>query len=306
MCLEEKKYESKIFEKCALATCGSEKKRTNGNNENNYKFQSKMYCGKDCSCSLCRELHNYKPAKPTKRPAPRPPTSLFGRFNENFILRRRSTANSFKTFQPQSLKCSEMFQQRATETATPNSCTQLPQQQEQQQQHQQVKCKGDEQRFNRPEAPPKPNHKVVIYFGDSIANRGKHNIGETAKDVVQAAQLLDDTARAEDSTECLPPIGDEDLPSYIESIQNGVINIKIEGNYQRASALVETVAKPTRATVQLLGDAEESVSQQSCDSCDWSFVQEWRARYGLNCIKFLKCSFIILFLNVCMHIKVCI
>ncbi|XP_012159934.1 ankyrin repeat and BTB/POZ domain-containing protein 2 isoform X1 [Ceratitis capitata] len=237
-----------------------------------------MYCGKDCSCSLCRELHNYKPAKPTKRPAPRPPTSLFGRFNENFILRRRSTANSFKTFQPQSLKCSEMFQQRATETATPNSCTQLPQQQEQQQQHQQVKCKGDEPRFNRPEAPPKPNHKVVIYFGDSIANRGKHNIGETAKDVVQAAQLLDDTARAEDSTECLPPIGDEDLPSYIESIQNGVINIKIEGNYQRASALVETVAKPTRATVQLLGDAEESVSQQSCDSCDWSFVQEWRAR----------------------------
>ncbi|XP_054084439.1 ankyrin repeat and BTB/POZ domain-containing protein 2 isoform X1 [Zeugodacus cucurbitae] len=255
-----------------------------------------MYCGKDCSCSLCRELRNYKPTKPTKRPAPRPPTSLFGRFNENFILRRRSTANSFKTFQPQSLKCSEMFQQRAAET-TPNLYSEQPSPQlaAQQQPQEDIAVSATATRANKPAAPPKPNHKVVIYFGDSIANRGKHNVGETAKDVVQAAQLLDDTALDElapkqRSADGLGPKsrgdGDDDLPSYIESVQNGVINIKIEGNYQRASALVETVAKPTFATVHVCteaeqlggGGVEDNASQQSCDSCDWSFVQEWRAR----------------------------
>lgn len=272
-----------------------------------------MYCGKDCSCSLCRELRNYKPAKPMKRPAPRPPTSLFGRFNENFILRRRSTANSFKTFQPQSLKCSEMFQQRGAET-TPNVYPEQPSShaapQQQQQQQEDTAVPAEATRANKPAAPPKPNHKVVIYFGDSIANRGKHNVGETAKDVVQAAQLLDDTALNEmtskqGSTECLGKKGgnDDDLPSYIESVQNGVINIKIEGNYQRASALVETVAKPTLATVNVLAEAErplggggeDNASQQSCDSCDWSFVQEWRARYAVQIIFFFYYNFFNIF-----------
>lgn len=189
-----------------------------------------------------------------------------------------------------------MFQQRVA-TTTPNVYSEQPSPHAAPQQQQaNTAVATDATRANKPAAPPKPNHKVVIYFGDSIANRGKHNVGETAKDVVQAAQLLDDTAPnvvapKQDSAECLGSkcVNDDDLPSYIESVQNGVINIKIEGNYQRASALVQTVAKPTLATVhvlaeaeQLAGGVEDNASQQSCDSCDWSFVQEWRARYAVQ------------------------
>jgi len=75
-------------------------------------------------------------------------------------------------------------------------------------------------------------------------------------------------------------------------VQNGVINIRIEGNYRRASALVETVAKPTLAVVgptkpdAAAGDNDDGdedddsddpgQDEAETDSCDWSYVQEWR------------------------------
>ena len=274
-----------------------------------------MYCTKDCNCSLCRELRGFKPIKNAKKPSPRPPSSsIFGRLNENFILRRRASS-SLKTFQPQSLKCSEMCQQRdlghiydfckrQTNTPSPTPITQAPSP---------VLDRG-----NKPLTPPKPNHKVVIYFGDSLAYRGKSN----GKDVIKDLMLKENEEEDEKDNEeiekkkklavTLPltldteivsnqvPIEvvgsscisnhssssegfkNDELPPYIESIENGVINIKIEGNYQRASALVEKVSKPTQAVVGKPKDISDDEGSEDGDvtsePCDWSFVQEWRAR----------------------------
>lgn len=67
-----------------------------------------MYCTKDCTCSLCRELRGYKPSD--KKSAPSAPTLLSRMLNDNFILRRRGI--SLKNFQPQSLRNSEMLAQQ--------------------------------------------------------------------------------------------------------------------------------------------------------------------------------------------------
>ncbi|KAI8037745.1 hypothetical protein M5D96_009245 [Drosophila gunungcola] len=213
-----------------------------------------MYCTKDCTCSLCRELRGYKPSG--KKAAPSAPT-LFSRM----------------------------------------SCP-----------------TGPRQSTSRAK---KPNHKVVIYFGDSIS-RGQQSPLPSPKEL--HSQLLQEMSQklktsgelegrpteatiaeqpetgtgTETETQTTPPADDE-LPPYIESVQNGVINIRIEGNYRRASALVETVAKPTLAVVgpsksdAAAGDNDNDDANEDddsdddpgqdeaeTDSCDWSYVQEWR------------------------------
>ncbi|KAH8259562.1 hypothetical protein KR026_006215 [Drosophila bipectinata] len=269
-----------------------------------------MYCTKDCTCSLCRELRGYK-QHPLKKapPAPVPPaSSLLSRMlNDNFILRRRGI--SLKNFQPQSLRNSEMCQQqmqkqqlpvpRPPQTPSPTPIEELPEW-----------AVGEEDK--------KPNHKVVIYFGDSI-HRGQQSPLPSPKDHLHS-QLLqemsqklkasegeravakaDAKAEAESTnpTSAVELRTDDELPPYIESVQNGVINIRIEGNYRRASALVETVAKPTLAVVGPTksdaavpangsGDGDDDdddddgnsdgpgQDEAETDSCDWSYVQEWR------------------------------
>lgn len=254
-----------------------------------------MYCTKDCNCSICRELQSYKPAKPPKKPAPRPPasTSILGRLNDNFILRRRGS-NSIKTFQPQSLKCSEMCQQRdmghiydfcqrQTNTPSPTPMTQAPA----------SPLLGDDNKLikDKPQTPPKPNHKIVIYFGDSLAFRAKANLDDGVSPALQY-KSVDQMYNEITATT-------NELPSYIESVQNGVINIKIEGNYRRASALVDKVSKPSQALVGKPKDTTTSNGEDNSDDddgdedrhvfnsnddyatsgvVDWSFVQQWRAR----------------------------
>ncbi|XP_065359597.1 ankyrin repeat and BTB/POZ domain-containing protein 2 isoform X2 [Calliphora vicina] len=259
-----------------------------------------MYCAKDCNCSLCRELRGFKPIKIPKKPAPRPPsTSIFGRLNENFILRRRGSS-SLKTFQPQSLKCSEMCQQRdmghiydfckrQTNTPSPTPVTQAP------------SSTSPILGKDKPATAPKPNHKVVIYFGDSLAYRGKSNLIDATKEskaeeVVMEQkqmaaslpstlelQITNNQLQNEVMSRSSEALKNDELPPYIESVENGVINIKIEGNYQRATALVEKVSKPTQAVVGKPKDISDDECSEDGDDvlsepCDWSFVQEWRAR----------------------------
>ncbi|XP_041449397.1 ankyrin repeat and BTB/POZ domain-containing protein 2 isoform X2 [Drosophila obscura] len=258
-----------------------------------------MYCTKDCSCSLCRELRNYKIGS---KKAPTPPlpaaptnsTSLLGRMlNENFILRRRGI--SLKNFQPQSLRNSEMCQQqqklpvpRPGQTPSPTPIEELPDWVE------------DTSRTRQ------ANHKVVIYFGDSINPAAAASPLLSPKELhsqllQEMSQKLKSNDKAEEGEHKVERVerADDELPPYIESVQNGVINIRIEGNYRRASALVETVAKPTLAVVgPTKSDAPTAVTatdddddddddddgdddddpghDAETDSCDWSYVQEWR------------------------------
>lgn len=63
----------------------------------------------------------------------------------------------------------------------------------------------------------------------------------------------------------------QELPSFVESVANGVINIKIEGSFQSAIGIVDSV-------VNGHDENEISTQQHSENSFDWSFVQDWRSR----------------------------
>lgn len=66
---------------------------------------------------------------------------------------------------------------------------------------------------------------------------------------------------------------------FVESVTNGVINIKIDGSYNAAKELVDSVTA-TRGQ-QLTIDGQVVEMCHSDESFDWAFVQEWRARYEL-------------------------
>lgn len=97
------------------------------------------------------------------------------------------------------------------------------------------------------------------------------------------------------------------LPSYIESIENNVINLKIEQNFKKASELVNLISSLSKkvkrksdtsaetSSVHELNfsqeDDEEHDGEEDVESdddtasepadgyyYDWSFVQEWRSR----------------------------
>lgn len=63
---------------------------------------------------------------------------------------------------------------------------------------------------------------------------------------------------------------DLSLPSFIESVVNGVVNVKVENNFEHASKLVKCISK---GTIAIGSDGNENE-----DYFDWSFVQEWRTR----------------------------
>jgi hypothetical protein len=105
-----------------------------------------------------------------------------------------------------------------------------------------------------------------------------------------------------------PSTSQQALPSYIESIVNGVINIKIEDNYQVASKLVAQLFDNSQATTATMASSHTSMSNKSdtnnfyCNSddegdvgsFDWGFVQDWRTRY-CRMSKFTIITFIAFF-----------
>lgn len=81
-------------------------------------------------------------------------------------------------------------------------------------------------------------------------------------------------------------IGKRKLPSFVESVVNGVINIKIDDSYDAATKLVRSLE---------CADTDDTDSFDAMDDgndlfldvggevnnmyLDWSFVQDWRSRY---------------------------
>ncbi|XP_058457943.1 uncharacterized protein LOC131434802 isoform X1 [Malaya genurostris] len=63
------------------------------------------------------------------------------------------------------------------------------------------------------------------------------------------------------------------LPSFVESVVNGVINIKIEESFKVASDIVQAVFQ-NDTSEDGYGCNDEDIG----DPFDWSFVQNWRAR----------------------------
>lgn len=79
--------------------------------------------------------------------------------------------------------------------------------------------------------------------------------------------------RRVDKTVATEEPADRMLPSYVESVVNGVINIKIEESFKVATDIVQAVFQ-NDTNEDGYGCADEDVG----DPFDWSFVQNWRAR----------------------------
>lgn len=74
---------------------------------------------------------------------------------------------------------------------------------------------------------------------------------------------------------------DENLPSFIESVVNGVINIKIDSSYNMASKLLHSIenGKNYDKNESNYNDLFLDVGGEMNNAyLDWSFVQDWRAR----------------------------
>ncbi|KAL9704169.1 hypothetical protein quinque_007687 [Culex quinquefasciatus] len=85
--------------------------------------------------------------------------------------------------------------------------------------------------------------------------------------VVEDPSIMDKTVAATEEP------ADRMLPSYVESVVNGVINIKIEESFKVATDIVQAVFQ-NDTNEDGYGCADEDVG----DPFDWSFVQNWRAR----------------------------
>lgn len=275
---------------------------------------SKMYCSKDCTCSLCRELRGYKPKLADKKNC--------YQNQSNFILKRRlSEFDDLPLDKANRMRKSQSHSEINFFNSDSNE-------------NRKMKIFNPDQRLMKSTANlldsnldlSKPQHKVVIYFGDSLSkNRIVNKEGNTNnkdRDIHHAKLLLDETAEMHEnrnnkngSTTNLmeqlkkkienpelkpvrkapaPVLPKENLkidnsnknivnkvivdkkiktvlPNFIESVVNGVINIKIEENFEEASRIVKEVAdKPIE-----LPNLDDNFTGEAFD---WSFVQEWRSR----------------------------
>lgn len=148
-----------------------------------------MYCSKDCTCSLCRELRGFKPKIPDKKNC--------YQNQSNFILKRR-----LSEFDDLPLDYKQHNRMRKSQS------------------HSEINFfKGDfsenrKMRIFNPDQRlmksttnlldgssdlPKPQHKVVIYFGDSISknrivNKEGNSSNNKERDIHHANLLLEETA----------------------------------------------------------------------------------------------------------------
>uniref|UniRef100_A0A182P6Y3 BTB domain-containing protein n=1 Tax=Anopheles epiroticus TaxID=199890 RepID=A0A182P6Y3_9DIPT len=82
--------------------------------------------------------------------------------------------------------------------------------------------------------------------------------------------------RRVDKTVATDGVADPSLPSFVKSVINGVINIKIEESFKVASDIVQAVFEDAGPDG---GPAEYGYDDDDVgDPFDWSFVQNWRAR----------------------------
>lgn len=305
-----------------------------------------MYCTQDCTCSLCRELRGFKP----KLLGSKVKSEARKSCNDNFILRRRMSDfddhhDAAKALpQQKHAKCSNS---NSSSASGPNvltkasSCNELSRRIDHQKRSENALKKIDQ-------------HKVIIYFGDSISNKRSvpvQNHRSSADDVTdtvsnvrvtvnptrspqpntatkegppmpksdfirQLKTVLDEKNRNSTTTEAVamskievptppppPPIlpneevfrtssplkplrcdigvgtprvvDKNSLPEFVDSIVDGVINIKIEDNFERASSLVRAISAVDKTV-------EEEFYISNVESFDWSFVQDWRSRYFIS------------------------
>jgi hypothetical protein len=137
----------------------------------------------------------------------------------------------------------------------------------------------------------KQNHKVVIYFGDSMARNQFEKKEDTyAKSLLNDTSNLDvtKTQKTSGTAELISQISIDDEPIYSEitdvegrnreevgniiatEIEDGVINVEFKENFECARKWVDII----NGSAVRVDDAPEAANE----SLDWSFVQGWRKR----------------------------
>lgn len=292
-----------------------------------FRVRAIMYCTEDCTCSLCRELRGYRlnvtgsqirGNSCAKNGAKSKATDMFHVGNSNFILRRSRT--DLNKHQPMSAvaqrpaKVCEMPKSRGGTRATATATTMTDRERARPDGGSDATCashrrSGATDRSTStaaasesaaPPPPPRPpqvdpqQHKVIIYFGDSLSSKQQleqaeriHQQSNVAVPVradtpadnacVAAGNSTTVVMQCDTATTPTPvkPDRADELPSYVESIEGSVINIRVEGSYARALDIVRAVSDASGDQRQ---DEDMGASAPSGEGFDWSFVQNWRTR----------------------------
>lgn len=194
-----------------------------------------------CRCNLCRELGAYKVSR-------------------NFL--KRSFKNTLAivgvgrtSFAKEALMKNDNFILK----------------EKQQQQEQDSDCVPEVKiMLNKDSSEVRNNHKTVIYFGDSIARKASPAPADLQEDDMDDDSLKKYEFSSETVTtdSSVSNHGESrDLPSFVDSVVDGVINIKIEGNFQKANELVRKLS---------MKGNRDNIKPKDYDHFDWGFVQEWR------------------------------
>lgn len=106
------------------------------------------------------------------------------------------------------------------------------------------------------------------------------SVDRSSKESMRGKRLSNDS-QVIANDEC---VDERSLPHFVESVSNGVINIKIAGSYDAATKLVQTIEHGNEEGAdEITVNAANSVMVRSNDEInatyyDWSFVQDWRSR----------------------------
>uniref|UniRef100_A0A182JVR4 BTB domain-containing protein n=1 Tax=Anopheles christyi TaxID=43041 RepID=A0A182JVR4_9DIPT len=115
---------------------------------------------------------------------------------------------------------------------------------------------------------------VTVPIGPEVESVGSAACQETKPK--RAHTQVVEIRRVDKTVATVDGVTDTSLPSFVESVINGVINIKIEESFKVASDIVQAVfedAGPDGGAVEYGYDVDDVG-----DPFDWSFVQNWRAR----------------------------
>lgn len=277
-----------------------------------------MYCTEDCTCSLCRELRGYRYKNVHPKVASAKPTvataGMFPVGNSNFILRRSKpelnrqqddghvNGNSSRRPKVCPMQRSQSVAQirgsnrngpqkdddddngSAGNQTDDTSSTALKDA---------IASTTSSSQSHLPVvagsvvARNKDQHKVIIYFGDSLSSKqqleeaerlhkqrqNQQNANLSTYNVSKATSIANSPNDTESLQNDHVQSSLSNLPSFVESVEGNVINIRVEGSFSRALDIVRSVKDATTKD----GIVDNQMDDNN-DGFDWSFVQKWRSR----------------------------
>lgn len=140
-----------------------------------------------------------------------------------------------------------------------------------------VEVKLKNQITSPPTPPPPPPPMVAMVAEKPLVPQKNIRLPHRTAPAIECAHIIGDK-HAEPENE-----NDKFLPSFVESVVDGVIKIRIDGSYNAATKLVESFGRDRNDSVSESADNGSDifldVGGEMVNNVyfDWSFVQDWRA-----------------------------